>query len=245
MNATNNTLRSLRGLCILLTAVVFAAATAPASHAVIVTGNLLVDPGFENPALTPFGQILGPPFTNGVWGGENAANVVGPDNGIVPAGGARMHRMNDDGLLATQSWQRVDVTPYASFINAGNATVDFGALFNVPQDVLAANGSVGVSFLNAANAVLAPPFVGVAANPDSVPQTWQPYGLTNVAVPPNTSFIRMQLAYANATMQSAVGPDRPGFVDNARLSLTLVPEPATLGLGAMAILGMLLLSRRR
>jgi hypothetical protein len=245
MNAIFNTYGSLRALCVLLVATAVFTALAPASHAVIVTGNLLVDPGFENPVLTPFGQILGPPFATGVWGGENAANVVGPDNGVVPAGGARMHRMNDDGLLATQSWQLVDVTPYASFINAGNATVDFGALFNVPQDVLAANGSVGVSFFNAGQAPLPPPFVGVAANPDNNPGTWQPSGLTGIAVPPNTSYIRLQVAYSNATMQSAVGADRPGFVDNARLSLTLVPEPATLGLGAVALLGMLLLSRRR
>jgi hypothetical protein len=139
----------------------------------------------------------------------------------------------------------VDVTPYASFINAGNATVDFGALFNVPQDLQAAVGSVGVTFLNAANVPLAPLFVGTPATPDSNPVSWQPFGMTNVAVPVNTSYIRMQLAYSNVTMQSAVGADRPGFIDNARLSLTLVPEPATIGLGAVALLGMLLLSRRR
>ena len=245
MNASLNYRRLQSALFTVMAAAVVLVATAPCSHAVIITGNLLVDPSFENPVLTPFGQILGPPFANGVWGGENAANVTGPDNGVVPAAGARMHRMNDDGLLATQSWQKVDVTPYSSFINAGNASVNFGALFNVPQDVLAANGSVGVSFLNAANAPVGPPFVGVAANPDSNPASWQAYGLANVAVPPTTSFIRLQLAYANATMISPTGADRPGFVDDARLTLTLVPEPSTLCLGAVSLLSMLLLSRRR
>lgn len=245
MNAIDNTFRPRRLLGILLAAAVVIAASAPASHAVIITGNLLGDPGFENPGLTPFGQILGPPHMTGVWGGENAANVVGPVAGIFPAGGARMHRMDDDGLLATQSWQLVDVTPYASFINANNATVNFGALFNVPQDVLAGVGSVGVSFFNAGQVAVGPPFVGTPANPDNNPGSWQPFNMTNVAVPANTSYIRMQVAYANATMVSPAGLNRPGFVDNARLSLTLVPEPATLGLGAVALLGMLLASRRR
>jgi hypothetical protein len=211
----------------------------------VTTSNLLVDPGFENPALTPFGQILAPPFLNGVLGGENAANVPGPDNGVNPAAGALMHRMNDDGLSATQSWQKVNVAPYSALINAGGVTVNFGALFNVPQDIQAAVGSVGVSFFNAANVPLPPPFVGIPANPDSNPATWQAFGTTGVAVPVNTAFIRMQLAYANVTMQSPIGADRPGFVDNARLTLTYVPEPSTLGLGSLAMAGLLWLRKRR
>jgi PEP-CTERM motif len=245
MNATINTSGLARALCLLLVAAGIVATFAPASQAVIITGNLLVDPGFENPALTPFTQILGPPFTTGVWGGENAANVTGPDNGVSPAGGVQMHRMDDDGLSATQSWQLVDVTPYSAAINAGNATVNFSALFNVPQDVQAAAGSVGVSFFNAGQVPLPPLFTGVPSNPDSNPAGWQSYGLGGLAVPPTTSYIRMQVAYSNVTMQSPVGPNRPGFVDDARLTLTLVPEPATLALGAMALLGMVCIGRRR
>jgi hypothetical protein len=106
-------------------------------------------------------------------------------------------------------------------------------------------GSVGVSFFNAANVPLPPPFVGVPANPDNNPATWQPFGLAGVAVPVNTAFIRMQLAYSNVTMQSPVGADRPGFVDNARLTLTYVPEPSTMGLGSLAMAGLLWLRKRR
>ncbi|MBA3482233.1 MAG: PEP-CTERM sorting domain-containing protein [Pirellulales bacterium] len=234
-----------RSLPVRLIAAALLVVVAVSQASAVTTPNLLVDPSFENPALTPIGQILGPPFLNGVWGGENAANVVGPDNGVNPAAGARMHRMDDDGLSATQSWQKVNVAPYAALINAGGVTVNFGALFNVPQDIQAAVGSVGVSFLNAANVPLPPPFVGVPANPDNNPATWQPFGISGVAVPVNTAFIRMQVAYANVTMQSTLGPDRPGFVDNARLTLTYVPEPSTMGLGSLAMAGLLWLRKRR
>jgi hypothetical protein len=55
----------------------------------------------------------------------------------------------------------------------------------------------------------------------------------------------MQVAYSNVTMQSTIGADRPGFVDNARLTLTYVPEPSTMGLGSIAMLGLLRLRKRR
>jgi hypothetical protein len=242
MNAFTTIRRSLPLRSIVAALAVFVAVSQASA---ITTPNLLVDPSFENPALTPFTQILGPPRTPGVWGGENAANVTGPVAGVNPAAGARMHQMDDDGLSATQSWQLVNLAPYAGPISAGGATINFGALFNVPQDVQAAVGSIGVSFFTSVHAPVGPPFIAIPVNPDSNPASWQPFGLPLVAVPPTAGFVRLQLAYSNVTMVNAAGAARPGFVDAARLTLTYVPEPSTIGMGAMGLLSTLWLRKRR
>lgn len=241
MNANVTTCRSIQ---VRLLFAALGALFAVSQASAITTPNLLVDPSFENPALTPFTQIIGPPRTPGVWGGENAANVTGPDNGVNPAAGVRMHRMNDDGLSATQSWQLVNLAPYAGPISAGGATIDFAALFNVPQDIQAAVGSIGVSFFTPVHVPVGPPFIAIPVNPDSNPATWQPFGLSSVAVPPTAGFVRLQVAYANATMVNSAGAPRPGFVDVARLTLTYIPEPSTLGLGATALAALLGLRKR-
>jgi hypothetical protein len=228
-----------------LIAATLAVLVAASQASAVTTPNLLVDSGFENPVLTPFTQILGPPRTPGVWGGENAANVTGPVAGINPAAGLRMHRMDDDGLSATQSWQLVNLAPYAGPISAGGATIDFAALFNVPQDVQAAVGSIGVSFFTSVHAPVGPPFTAIGVNPDSNPASWQGFGLSSVAVPPTAGYARLQLAYANATMVNSAGAARPGFVDDARLTLTYIPEPSTIGLCSLAMLGLLRLRKRR
>jgi hypothetical protein len=206
--------------------------------------NLLVDPGFENPALTPFIQILGPPFATGVWGGENCGNVPGPVFGVNPAGGARMHQQNNAGGVATQSWQLVNVSAFSPQINAGLASFAASALYNVPQDVAAGAASISVSYLNGAFAPVAPVFTSVGAVLDNNPATWQPINVS-APVPPTTQYLRLQVAYANASLVNSAGVDRPGFVDNASLVMRIVPEPATIGLGALALVGLVLAARRR
>lgn len=241
MNASIITRRSLP-VRLILAALIVASATSGA-HA-FTTANLLVDPSFENPVLTPFIQILGPPYTTGVWGGENAANV-GPTAGVSPNSGLLMHRQDDDGLTATQSWQLVNVSAYTAAINANNAFVNFSALFNVPADVPAAVGSIGVSFFDASQTAVPPPFTAAPANPDSNTATWQSYGLSGVPVPATTQYIRLQLAYANATMVNSQGQNRPGFEDDASLTLRIVPEPSSIALGAIALIGTVWVRRRR
>jgi hypothetical protein len=241
MNASLITLRQLS--IIMLVAVLALLAMTPASQAQFVTGNLLVDPSFENPVLTPFPQIIGPPFTTGVWGGENAANVLGPVNGVIPLAGARMHRQDNAGGVATQSWQLVDVSPFTAAINAGNASFLTSALYNVSQGIPAGVASISVSPLNAGHAPTGAA-ISVGSILDASPATWQPIN-ASAPVPVNTQFLRLQVAYSNASLMSSSGAFLPGFVDDARLVLRVVPEPATMGLGALALAGVALMARRR
>ena len=227
----------------LILAVAIVALAASSSSAVFITGNLVTDPSLESNPLIPIVQILGPPYTTGAWGAENGANV-GAENGILPAAGARMHRMNDDGLIATQSFQLIDVSAYATDINAGNATVNANLLYNVPQDIPAAVAALYVNYYDAAHAGLPPITTGIGATLDSSPNTWQNLSVTNI-VPANTKFLLLQGAFSNATMINAAGAHRPGYIDGARLTLTIIPEPTTLALGAIAIAGTIWLCKRR
>jgi hypothetical protein len=241
MNATSITRRSLMVRLAIAAVVASAAAVGQAA----LTPNLLVDPSFENPVLTPFTQIIGAPFTTGVWGGENCGNVTGPVNGVSPANLVRMHQQNNAGGIATQSWQLVNVSAYSTDINAGNATVNASSLFNASSGLPAALGSVALSFFNGANTQLPPPVVSAGATPDSNPATWQSFGVSNIPVPPTTQFIRLQLAYSNASLQTSNGNSLPAFLDDAVLQLDIVPEPSSLALGFAGLVGVLRLRKRK
>lgn len=242
MNAFITITRSLQ---VRLVAAALIVAAAAIDAQAVLTPNLLVDPSFENPVLTPPTQIINAPYLTGVWGAENGGNVTGPVNLVSPAAGLRMHQQNNAGGIATQSWQLVNVSAYSTDINAGNATVNSSALFNASSGLPTALGSVALSFFNGANAPLAPPVVIAGATPDANPATWQSYGMSGVPVPVNTQFIRMQVAYSNASLLSSNGTFLPAFVDDAVLQLNIVPEPSSMALAAAGLAGMLWIRRRR
>lgn len=209
-----------------------------------LTPNLLVDPSFENPVLTPHTQINGSPYLTGVWGTENGGNVPGAVNGVSPASGLRMHRQNLTGGAATQTWQRVNVSAYSAAINSGNATVNASALFNASSGLPAPTGSVGVAFYNGAN-VLIPPATIAGTTFDAIAATWQNLSLSVISIPVNTQFIRLELAYSTASMATGPFSSLPTFIDDAVLKLDIVPEPSSLALGALGLVGAMWIRRRR
>ena len=207
------------------------------------TGNLLTDPSFEANPLVPFVDILTPPFTTNAWGAESAT-ITGPADGITPANGSLMLSMTNDGLIATQAWQLIDVSTYSAAINAGLVSVDASALYNVPADISTGLSSLNIQFLDASHAA-----IGAGANAgspilDNNVATWEQLNITSALLPVGTQYLRTQLAYNNASMMGA-GASRPGYVDHANLTLTIIPEPATLFLAAAAMLGALLIRKRR
>jgi hypothetical protein len=234
---------------ILSLALVLLAGVVASSAQAVTTGNLVVDPSFESNPLINFLLILGPPFTSGAWGAEAATITGGPVNGITPAAGSLMLSMTDDGNIATQAFQFVDVTAYTAIINAGLVTVDASALYNVPADIASGVSSVNVGFYNAAHSFMSA--VNTGSNTltggfvDSNVSTWQSLDIIGAPVPVGTDYLLMQVAYGNASMVNPNGVSRPGYVDAASLTLTGVPEPSSIVLAALALLGALAMRKRR
>jgi hypothetical protein len=208
------------------------AATTPSAWA-----NLLVDPGFEVNPLDNYLTVLND-FTTyeGVWGVENAT-ITGLENGVTPPEGVKMLRMDDDGIVTTQAFQVTDVNSYAGVIDSGSATVTLSALFDVDSNVPAAAGSVYIQFFSAANyGSQIGTGVGGPLALDSLDTTWELATVTT-PVPVGTRWLVSQVYYSDASLLGNDGTIHPGYVDAADLSV--VPEPATLGLllpGALAVL---------
>jgi hypothetical protein len=202
--------------------------------------NLLVDPGFEANPLTSYSNVL-TNFTGfqGQWGGE-VALITGFENGVTPPEGVDMLRMDDDGLITTQTFQVTDVTSYAAIIDAGSATATLDALFNVDAHVPAATGGVYIQFFSASNygSQIGTGLAGPLAL-DALDTTWETAAVTT-GVPVGTRWILSQVYYSDASLLGVDGVVHGGYVDAADLRVT--PEPATLGLLAMGAFAML---RRR
>ena len=200
--------------------------------------NLLVDPGFEvNPLDTATNVLNNFPVYQGIWGQENGT-ITGVDGGVTPAQGFKMLRMDNTGSY-TQTFQVTDVTSYAATIDAGGATINMSALFDVDKNLLAALGGVGVSFFTANNYGSLTSFITGSLTLDNSANTWEPITVSG-AIPVGTRWLVSQVFYQDATLLGIDGNYGGGYVDAA--DLTITPEPATMCLLGLGTLGLL---RRR
>jgi len=79
---------------------------------------------------------------------------------------------------------------------------------------------------------------------DNNASTWQSLNINAFPIPVNTQFILLQVFYANASMINSNGVNRPGYVDDAVLTLT-APEPSSMVLGGIGLVGMLAMGTLR
>jgi hypothetical protein len=188
--------------------------------------NLLVDPGFETNLLDTAANVLNG-FTayQGVWGVENGT-IVFAQNGVTPFQGAKMLRMDDDGLVATQGFQVTDLSSYAGLIDSGAGIANLSALFNVDKGVQAAAAAVYLQFFSAANyGSQIGSYIGTGLTLDSSDITWQTISVSG-GIPVGTRWLLSQVAYSDASLLGIDGVVHPGYVDAA--DLTVTPEPASL-----------------
>jgi hypothetical protein len=113
------------------------------------------------------------------------------------------------------------------------------ALFNVDKAVPAALGILGVSFFTGNTyGTLTSSFTG-SLTLDNSDNTWELISASN-AIPIGTRWLVSQVAYQDATLLGIDGAYHPGYVDVADMTITQIPEPATLGLltlGGLAMYG--------
>ena len=195
--------------------------------------DLIVDAGFEDPTpLGSFGSVVGPPFQVGYWGTENGQKV-GAENGVTPFEGSQMLRMTEVSAH-TQTWQAVDLTPYASQIDAGNFAFTFGAWYNIADTTQSARAIASVYLFDSAYGwPSATAFVQSYIDTDTDPTTWE-FTSVFVNVPAGVRYALVQVHYADL-----YGLGRPVYVDGVQLDI--IPAPSSL---ALALVGILAVSRR-
>ena len=186
-------------LVILAVLVTSAALVAPAAAQ-------LVDPAWDSSPLGPvgnFGLVVGPPFSAGFWGAEDADVVSALCPGPLSPG--NFLRLNLGGGSYSQAWQAVDVS------TGTPATISFSAWFNTCGVGGAAVG-VAIRTFNSANGWPAHTlYVSNQILLDGNVQSWERVALECVSIPADTKWIVAEVFQANAT---AI---QPSAVDNAEL----------------------------
>lgn len=165
------------------------------------------------------------------WAAEAAA-IVGPENGIIPASGDQMAKLLDDGSLFTEIKQRVGSIGLLSnaAVDTGAALALFLAQFNVPANApVGASTEILLQFLDGSQNPIGPP-VSLASPPlDNDPNTWESVQMNNVPVPVGSRGAEAILRYSVASLTGVSG-FVPGYIDGTHLGFSFIPEPGTFAL---------------
>ncbi len=213
------------------------------------SANLVVSPGFEG---TP-NYIVDWPNEYGQWGGDMADFAIAPHNGVSALEGQQMLRFeasNSGGYGTTgvsQVLQVLDIGAHMPLISSGEALVTASVSFNrVSGDVetdaefalrlFAYGGAVDQHFaLKEAEAHLLSDETILYS--DSDPLTWEAVAL-EMWLPADTDFLVVELSANENVFNDLVAPEFDGHYADS-VSVTIVPEPATMSLLTLGGLAML------
>lgn len=194
----------------------------------------LVDPGFESNPLGNYVTVLNNFVSHqGIWGQENST-IVGKYGKVGPYSGQNMLRMDNDGLVVTQVFQVVDMSPWAWQISTGTAYYTIRAHFNA-ENLPAAQAYMRLHYYSAPNLGAS---IGSVYSPyltlDQSASTWQSIHKKG-KIPFYTNWAVLEIGYVNSTIGGL-----PGFVDDAEFTITPTPASASL-----LMFGAALAARRR
>lgn len=220
-------------LALTLTASAALLSTAPITQA----ANLLIDPGFEDPTnLQGLGTTVSSfPANQGKWGTENGV-ISTTQDGVTPLGTTMLSMQPQSSH--TQTFQFTNLSSYAADIAAGNATFNMSAMYNTggPHN---ATAYIEAQFYTASGWGST---VGSAISGslvlDNDPNTWEQISASG-AIPVGAVWMHTQVLYRGDTMDSS-----PGFVDNASLEITNIPEPSSTALLGLGGIGLILRRKR-
>jgi hypothetical protein len=198
--------------------------------------NILSNPGFETPTTTSTANVLNnfPGFA-GIWGPE-MGSITTATLGVTPATGSRMLGMTNAGGTHSQTFQAVDVSAFSGMINAGQAQMVAGALYNTNGGYTGASALVTVQFFTSStySSLIGNSGFGTLLL-DNDPTSWESASVTSM-IPVGTTWVVYQIAYSNASIGN-----NTGFVDDAYLRINQIPAPGAIAAFALAALG----ARRR
>ncbi len=193
----------------------------------------LSNPGFDSPYstsdLVPWGGTGSTAVDE--WAAE-AAEIVGPDNGINPFAGDQMAKLLDDGSSLTEIKQRVGSIGLLTNaqVDTGVALAYYQAYLNVPANApVAVTAEILLQFLDGAQNALGAPMSLVSAPLDTDPSSWEIVKMDNIPVPVGARGAEAIIRYDVASLTGTNG-FVPGYVDRTHLEFSYVPEPSTFGL---------------
>lgn len=203
------------------------------------TANLLTDPGFETQSSLPsFATVVNNFGANqGIWGAENGSFTGTVD--LVNPLGTRMHSMLASGSVS-QTIQIVSLADYATEIAAGNATFNMSAEYDFGNNASGANGGISAFFFTNSgwnNGGFGVSGIGLLLDDDS--NNWETISHSG-DIPTNATWMGVQLSFSSASLNG-----NAGYVDNASLTITTVPEPSSALLAGLGSLGLLARRKRR
>ncbi len=176
--------------------------------------------------LHTYPRTPGNPWLPGEWNAE-AATITGPDAGINPFEGDAMLRVNATGGAASQVSQIVDVSAFASQIDAGLVTVGSSVWVNAAvattapsMFILAGTSQTVVGTLNPVLGTVIEGFNRALTGftVDNDPASWEPMSVS-LLLPSGTRFLHFELLGANATI-----PPTGLFFDCATVELEVAPS---------------------
>ena len=214
------------------------------------SGNLLTNSSFETDTLAS-----GVSNTYGLWQAD-LGDIVGTAGSIVPPDGSQMLKFlysgwsGPSGAGGSQIEQAVDISAYSDLIQTGTAVARGSALFNRIVGDSQTDTRFGVKLLafNCDPSAYATKreagefeYVFFDLFSDADPATWEVVE-AEMPLPADTTFIALQLQAIEDVYNDSHGTEFDGHYAD-RAYLTIVPEPATLGLLALGGLAMLRLRR--
>lgn len=226
---------------------VLCGAVLAAGSARALSQNLLINPGLET-----FASISTDlPTTYALWSHDVAA-IVTAQNGITPLHGSRMLHLiytspyGPMDASQCEVYQLVDVVGYAELIQSGRATAISSAWFNRIAGDSQTDRQFGLEFRAYDGSASTFPEqlntdelarITYTFSSDAHTSTWEPIDLI-FSIPRDTTFLALRVFATEDVYNDFSGMELDGHYADA-MSLTIVPEPASLFLlafGGVAVL---------
>lgn len=213
---------------------VFAFASCTFNSANAQTTSLLNSGGFEDASyiLPSATRLSWDSSVYGKWAVGDPMTAVGPTSIIAPLDGSKMMNfVSVAGQTSADVYQIVDVSGYASQIDAGVVKASLSVFYNTvsassAEMSLYRYSAAPTNFSGSGFAQLAGSNIEFAV--DSDVSSWQRFSIENVPVTAGTRFLLYGLNHSNSQPTT--------YADNAVLILSAVPE---LNTSALLIVGLL------
>lgn len=203
--------------------------------------EVLNDGGFETTVSPQGSQTSWTPSDYGSWAVGDPMSTVSSESGITPLEGNKMLRFGTSGGSSSDLYQIVDVSGYASQIDAGLVTADMSVFFNAAS----ANSSMGLRLVSwdfaptsfAGVSILGGDYNNLSADGDLA--TWEQFFVDGIALTAGVRYLGFGIHEPTASPLA--------YADNASLQLNIasVAEPSIVILMIFGFFGFGLLKGKR